>query len=176
MTTRSEDVLAIGPCHAHEAADVEALVASAGLEAGGSTGTGETLVAREGGRLAGTVGLEAYAEAGLLRSLAVAPDHRGAGLGTRLCEAVIGRAAERGLRRLFLLTFEAPFFRRLGFEECERASVPADLGASSPAPGRRLRERDLHDARAGGRRGPAGALPREPLLSGADRSTGVACG
>ncbi len=77
------------------------------------------------------VTLELFGTAGLLRSLAVAPDFRGGGLGTRLCRALIRRATELGVERLFLLTLDAePFFARLGFVECERASAPANLAAS----------------------------------------------
>jgi len=135
MTTNDVDAPWIGPPAAHETAEVAALVATlvegAGLPLDGVSELEELLVARAGERVVGAVGLEVFDDAGLLRSLAVAPDHRGRGLGSRLGRAVIGRAAELGLRRLFLLTHEAPFFARLGFEECERSTVPASLAASS---------------------------------------------
>ncbi len=58
-------------------------------------------------RLVGTIGLERYGGAGLLRSLVTAPDQRGLGLAGRLVEALEHRAKADGLARLVLLTESA---------------------------------------------------------------------
>ena len=132
MTAIGADRVAIGTPAEDELPGVLALVADAGLPDEGIAELPDSLlVARVGDKLVGTVGLELFGTAGLLRSLAVAPDFRGGGLGTRLCRALIRRATELGVERLFLLTVDAePFFARLGFVECERASAPANLAAS----------------------------------------------
>jgi arsenate reductase len=56
------------------------------------TGRQEYLLAHEGERIVGSVGLEVVGEDALARSLAVAPDRRGLGLGKRLLDAAIQRA------------------------------------------------------------------------------------
>ena len=135
MKTELTKELRVGPCGPDELSDVEALLAAAGLPVEGVADLEELIVARadgEAGRpvVIGAVGLEVYGSVGLLRSLVVAPELRGNGLGLRLGRRLIGRAAELGLERLYLLTLEGPFFERLGFEACERARVPSDLAAS----------------------------------------------
>ncbi len=51
-----------------------------------------------------------------VRTLAVADSARGTGLGHRMLEALLERAVQLGLRRVFCLTFEVDFFARHGFE------------------------------------------------------------
>ena len=89
------------------------------------------LVAREGGALAGCVGLERCGEDALLRSLAVVPRLQGAGLGRALHAQALEAARAQGLRALYLLTTTAaPFFERAGFVRVDRASAPAPIAAS----------------------------------------------
>ena len=83
---------------------------------------------RDGEGLRGVVGVELLGSVGLLRSLAVRPDQRGAGLGQRLTDAAEAWAALRGIRQLFLLTTTAaPFFARRGYVVIDRALVPAEI-------------------------------------------------
>lgn len=83
------------------------------------------LVATAGGRV---VGMEAYGEHGLLRSLAVKEELKGNGLGSELTEEMVDKARSLGVRELYLLTMTAePFFARHGFEKIERAKAPAAL-------------------------------------------------
>ena len=66
-----------------------------------------------------------YDEAGLLRSVAVAPHARSRGLGELLTRSCILYAREAGLESLWLLTTTAPaFFLRLGFTVIDRAAAP----------------------------------------------------
>jgi amino-acid N-acetyltransferase len=89
------------------------------------------LVAREDRRVVGGAALEAYGRSGLLRSLVVAPAHRGTGVGRDLVGSVVDEAVTRGLSDLSLLTLTAPgFFGRLGFVRVERAAAPAAVRAS----------------------------------------------
>ena len=51
-----------------------------------------------------------------VRTLAVHADQQGTGLGHRMLTALLERAVELGLQRVFCLTFEVEFFARHGFE------------------------------------------------------------
>lgn len=64
-----------------------------------------------------------------IRTLAVAPEHRGNGVGHRIVEALLDRARALGLRRVFCLTFEVDFFARHGFEEIDGTPVPPEVYA-----------------------------------------------
>lgn len=86
---------------------------------------------RESGRLVGVVGIEVHGEFGLLRSLAVTPARRNAGLGLDLVSNAETWAAERGIKTLFLLTTTAAeFFARLGYEAIPRSEAPAAIAAT----------------------------------------------
>ncbi|MFX1261128.1 MAG: arsenic resistance N-acetyltransferase ArsN2 [Promethearchaeota archaeon] len=79
----------------------------------------------------GCAGLEIYGNSALLRSVAIAPEYQGRGLGTVLTEAVIQDARERRIKTLFLLTETAEdFFRLFGFRVVEREIVPEDVKTS----------------------------------------------
>jgi N-acetylglutamate synthase-like GNAT family acetyltransferase len=105
---------------------VAALLASCGLpHADIAAHLPHFTVARAGGRIVGVIGLELHGEDGLLRSLAVADDHRGEGIARRLYASLLGRARSLGVARLYLLTTSAQgFFEMLGFRAVDRASVP----------------------------------------------------
>jgi amino-acid N-acetyltransferase len=86
------------------------------------------LVASSGGRIVGTVGVEAYGKHGLFRSLAVDVRLRGQGLGSELTEEMVEMSRSLDIRELYLLTMTAaPFFEKLGFQKTERAKAPAAL-------------------------------------------------
>lgn len=87
------------------------------------------LVARDSaGMLVGGVGLSLRRPHALLRSLIVAPDARGAGLGSVLVNAAEASARDEGVETLYLLTLDAaPFFHRFGYADTEREAVPATI-------------------------------------------------
>jgi len=58
-----------------------------------------------------------------IRTLAVDLEHRGTGLGGLLLNALLARASDVGVQRLFCLTFETEFFARFGFVEIDGAPV-----------------------------------------------------
>ena len=92
------------------------------------------LVARdESSRLIATIGLERYGNTALLRSAAVAPEYQGSGVGSRLTEQLLERAANDGVEQIVLLTSTARefFARRFGFHETSRAIFDEELAASS---------------------------------------------
>ncbi len=74
------------------------------------------LVASEGGRLLGCVHLDEYAPSlAEIRSLVVAPEAQGRGLGVALVAALERLATVRGYRTLFAVSNNEEFFRRRGY-------------------------------------------------------------
>jgi len=64
-----------------------------------------------------------------IRTLAVSPEAKGRGVGSRLLEALVEDARELGVERLFCLTFEVEFFSRHGFEVIEGQAVEPEVYA-----------------------------------------------
>ena len=83
-------------------------------------------------RLVGCAGLEVHGRLGLLRSVAVTPDSRHAGLGSKLTSAILDDAAEAGIEEVVLLTTTARdfFAQRFGFIEADRADYDERLAPS----------------------------------------------
>jgi amino-acid N-acetyltransferase len=89
------------------------------------------LVAEEDGAIVGTIGLELYPPAGLLRSAAVRTAHRGRGVAALLVEALMREARERSLAEVVLLTTTAEgYFRRLGFSSVARETLSGPVLSS----------------------------------------------
>lgn len=82
------------------------------------------------GRLIGQIGLEAFGDIGLLRSLAVAPELRSHGIGEQLVTRREAEARRAGLTAIYLLTTTAAdYFRRRAYEDVPRETVPAVIAA-----------------------------------------------
>ena len=65
-----------------------------------------------------------------VRTLATSAKARGKGVGRRMLEVLIERAAELGVSRVFCLTFEVEFFSAHGFEVMEnQESIDPDVFA-----------------------------------------------
>jgi L-amino acid N-acyltransferase YncA len=89
-------------------------------------------VAREGGALVAAAGYEARGDAVLLRSFAVAPSHRGSGVGARLLDRLEADAQAAGARAAYLLTTTADeYFLRHGYRRMPREEAPPGLHASA---------------------------------------------
>lgn len=112
---------------------VEALLRACALPLDGAADhLADFVVADDEGRLVAVAGLEARAADGLLRSVAVLPGSRGAGLGGAMVDAVEAMARLRGIERLHLLTTTAAaYFARRGFRARQRAAAPESLRASA---------------------------------------------
>ena len=82
-------------------------------------------VAEENGSLAGVCALhvswEGLAE---IRSLAVRQDRVKRGIGAELVRQCLAEAAELKVERVFVLTYQAGFFRKLGFAEVDKKELP----------------------------------------------------
>ena len=88
-------------------------------------------VAESASEIVGVAGLEIHGPDALLRSVAVAPEVRGTGLGSALAERALTRARESGLGAVYLLTTTAEsFFPRFGFERIGWDLVPASVQES----------------------------------------------
>ena len=99
----------------------------------GARELGEAMVvARDNERVVGAAGLESYADGALLRSVVVAAEAHGHGLGHRLTEAALTIARDRGDSTVFLLTTTAEgfFSRFFGFERISRDEVPLSVRQS----------------------------------------------
>jgi amino-acid N-acetyltransferase len=89
-------------------------------------------VAESRGQVVAVAGMERYGDYGLLRSVAVAQDWRGTGVGRTLVERVLDEGRSAGVREVYLLTTTAEhYFPRLGFSCVDRESVPAALHGSA---------------------------------------------
>ena len=113
--------------------EVLSMLTEAGLpEAGISNHWDTTWVAADSDRVVGSVALEVHTDAALLRSLAIRSDRRSEGLGGRLVDFALGRARERKLATIALLTTTAaPFFAKRGFTTASWDDVPASLKSSA---------------------------------------------
>lgn len=89
-------------------------------------------VARVDGERVGAGGVEVYGPDGLLRSVVVEASERGTGVGSAICDALEGRAAGRGVERLYLLTTTAAdFFEARGYDPVDRETVPEAIGRTT---------------------------------------------
>lgn len=64
-----------------------------------------------------------------IRSLVVRSPYRERGIGKKLVEACISEAITLGLYRIFVLTYKVEFFKKLGFREVEKATLPHKVWA-----------------------------------------------
>lgn len=86
------------------------------------TGTGGCSPAE---RLIACGALDPYTpEVAEIRSLAVDPAHRGAGLGRLVVEALLEQARAHRIELVFAFTYEVQFFTRLGFSRIDRTLLP----------------------------------------------------
>jgi amino-acid N-acetyltransferase len=59
-----------------------------------------------------------------VRSLAVHPDHQKRGIGSELVRKCLEEAAELSVDRVFALTYQDIFFRKLGFQDIDKKELP----------------------------------------------------
>ncbi|MFN8417985.1 MAG: arsenic resistance N-acetyltransferase ArsN2 [Anaerolineae bacterium] len=84
-----------------------------------------TLVLETEDQIIGSAALELYADSALLRSVCVAPEYQGQGLGHQLIAASLQCAEHYDASTVYLLTeTAAEFFPRFGFQVIARTEVP----------------------------------------------------
>ena len=90
------------------------------------------LVAFDGQKVIGAIGLEVFRDSALLRSAVVDESARGSGLGAQLVEGALAKARVLRVRDVFLLTTTAEkYFPRFGFSVVPRETVPAEMLTSA---------------------------------------------
>jgi amino-acid N-acetyltransferase len=117
------------PARAADLAPIVELLEGAGLPLAG-LGAARLWVLEAHGAVVGVVGLEVHGDAALLRSLAVAPEQRGRGIGRRLVAHAAEVARARGCSLHLLTETAVDWFTAQGFVRIERDAAPAALRAS----------------------------------------------
>lgn len=112
--------------------EISALLSDAGLPLDGVSEAFTTgVVVRDDGNVLGAAAVEPSTDGGLLRSVVVAPERSGDGIGRALVFAAEELAHSHGLGELLLLTETAAgYFAGLGFTPIPRDEVPASVAAS----------------------------------------------
>lgn len=70
-----------------------------------------------------------WEDLGEIRTFAVRHEAQGSGFGRSLIDTCIEEARTLGLERLFVLTFVPDFFRRYGFHDVDKATLPNKIWA-----------------------------------------------
>lgn len=92
--------------------------------------TGDFVVAELDDRIVGCGAVHVlWEDLAEIRTLAVADEALGRGVGTAILDALVERGRGLGVRRLFCLTFETAFFERHGFEAIEGQAVSPEVYA-----------------------------------------------
>ena len=120
------------PFRAASAADltaIRALLESAGLPTSDlGSARPEFLAIRDGDALVAVGALQCFGKSALVRSVVVAPGHRGRGLGKSIVLALERAAKEARIEQLILLTrTAAPFFSAHGYRVIERVEAPVEV-------------------------------------------------
>ncbi len=108
---------------------IRELLDSLGLPSADVDGrTQRFFVAESAEELAGVGGIETLGCIGLIRSIAVAPRHRGRGVAANLYRLLEKHARDSGIGTLYLLTETAQgYFRSHGFSVQERETIPIPM-------------------------------------------------
>jgi amino-acid N-acetyltransferase len=82
-------------------------------------------VADEGGKVIGCCAVQVvWSDLAEVKSLAVAADRFGKGIGKALVAAAIEKARDMGVKKVFALTLENRFFERMGFTKTDTEQLP----------------------------------------------------
>ncbi len=88
----------------------------------------EFIVAEENGSIVGCGALHIlWEDLAEVRTVAVKKELQKQGIGHQILEAIIKRAREVGVERIFCLTFQTEFFGRHGFTEIQGTPVAPDV-------------------------------------------------
>jgi N-acetylglutamate synthase-like GNAT family acetyltransferase len=122
----------LGTASAEELGGIRALLESAELPTSDlESARPEFVVVREDGQVVAAGALQRFGSSALLRSVVVAEDRRGSGLGQMIVWELERLARAASINRLFLLTLTASeFFARQGYRVTERSAVPKEVQGS----------------------------------------------
>jgi len=122
----------VTPALAQDLVAIRALLERSGLPTSDlESARPEFAVIRETGQVVAAGALQRFGSSALLRSVVVAPDRRGTGLGHSIVNELEHRASATRITHLILLTeTAADFFTRRGYHVIERSSAPEDMQQS----------------------------------------------
>jgi amino-acid N-acetyltransferase len=125
-------VLQVCPASAHDLVAVRALLERSGLPTSDLESTRPVFaVIRENDRVVAAGALQPFGPSALVRSVVVAPDRRGSGLGQAIVSELERLANAYQISHLILLTqTAAEFFARQGYSVIERTTAPHDVQSS----------------------------------------------
>ncbi len=129
MSEAMSDEITISPAQAGDLESIKSILLANELPPDGVEDHWKTfLIARDGEKVVGCGGAEAYQFAALIRSVAVLPEYRSHGIGRKLVRQLLDRLASRGLREFYLLTTTAEgYFKKRGFKPIDRDEVHPQL-------------------------------------------------
>lgn len=82
------------------------------------------------GKLAGCAALHiSWDDLAEIKSLAVAKNKQGKGIGRDLVTACLAEARGMGAKKIFVLTYKPEFFKKLGFRKIKHAALPHKIWA-----------------------------------------------
>lgn len=85
-------------------------------------------VCEDGGEIKGVCALHVlWEDLAEVRSLAVRTDAQSSGIGRRLVSVCLKEAKALGIARVFALTYQDEFFRKIGFREIDKAKLPQKI-------------------------------------------------
>lgn len=83
------------------------------------------LVAHDGESVVGVAGLHIlWEDLSEIRSLAIAENTKGMGIGKQLVEALVEHSKRLGIRRVLSLTYQKDFFEKCGFKVVAKEGLP----------------------------------------------------
>ena len=83
------------------------------------------LVVREGQRVIACAAIHVnWSDLAEIKSVAVADDSQGKGIGDRLIAACLSEVKELGIPTVFCLTYQPAFFERFGFSQVDKMELP----------------------------------------------------
>ncbi len=85
----------------------------------------EFILAEDEGRVVGVGALHLiWDELAEVRTMAIAPEYKGKGVGRKIVETLIEEGRVLGVRQIFALTYQPGFFGKLGFKELPKENLP----------------------------------------------------
>jgi amino-acid N-acetyltransferase len=86
------------------------------------------VVAEEKNRIVGVCALHIlWDDLAEVRSLAVSGEFQKKGIGSKMVRSCMRDAKALGIKRVFVLTYQPDFFRKLGFRDTDKASLPQKI-------------------------------------------------
>lgn len=88
----------------------------------------DLVVCEDAGTITGVCALHIlWEDLAEVRSLAVGKEQQGRGIGRRLVRRCLSEARSLGIERVFALTYQPDFFRKLGFRDIEKSGLPQKI-------------------------------------------------